>query len=97
MPLDSQPDKQSLGGTESAFKGELFSRLDGYKQVIANSKAPRDDRAYALYRAINCYAPSGYNSCGGKDVEPAVRKAWFRQLKGTFADTQWGKSLQYYW
>ncbi|AZD05618.1 hypothetical protein C4K26_0183 [Pseudomonas chlororaphis] len=97
MPLDRQPDKQSLGGTESAFKGEPFSRLEGYKQVIANSKAPRDDRAYALYRAINCFASSGNNRCGGKDVEPAVRKAWFRQLKGTFADTQWGKSLQYYW
>lgn len=65
--------------------------------MIANTKAPRDDRAYALYRAINCYAPSGNNRCGGKEVEPAVRKAWFRQLKGTFADTQWGKSLQYYW
>ncbi|OLF56724.1 outer membrane assembly lipoprotein YfiO [Pseudomonas chlororaphis] len=97
MPLDSQPDAQSLGGTEPAFKGELYSRLDGYKQVIANGKAPRPDRAYALYRAINCYAPSGYNSCGGQEVEPAVRKAWFRQLKGSFADTQWGKSLQYYW
>jgi TolA-binding protein len=97
MPLDSQPDKQSLGGTPSAFKGEPFSRLEGYKQVIGNSKAPRDDRAYALYRAINCFASSGNNRCGGKDVEPAVRKAWFRQLKGTFADTQWGKSQQYYW
>jgi hypothetical protein len=97
MPLDSQPDKQSLGSTPSAFKGEAFSRLEGYKQVIANSKAPRDDRAYALYRAINCFASSGNNRCGGKDVEPAVRKAWFRQLKGTFADTQWGKSQQYYW
>lgn len=97
MPLDSQPDKLSLGGTPSAFKGEAFSRLEGYKQVIANSKAPRDDRAYALYRAINCFASSGNNRCGGKDVEPAVRKAWFRQLKGTFADTQWGKSQQYYW
>lgn len=97
MPLDRQPDSPSLGGTPTAFKGELFSRLEGYKQVIANTKAPRNDRAYALYRAINCYASSGNNRCGGKDVEPAVRKAWFRQLKGTFADTQWSKSLQYYW
>ena len=30
-------------------------------------------------------------------VEPAVRKAWFRQIKGTYADTQWSKSLPYYW
>lgn len=97
MPLDQQPDGQSLGGTPSAFKGEPFSRLEGYKQVIANPKASRNDRAYALYRAINCYASSGNNRCGGEDVEPAVRKAWFRQLKGSLADTQWGKSLQYYW
>lgn len=97
MPLDRTPDAQTLGGTASGFKGEVFSRLDGYRQVIGNAKAPRNDRAYALYRAINCYGPSGYNSCGGKDVEPAVRKAWFRQLKTGFADTPWGKSLQYYW
>jgi len=97
MPLDQQPQADTLGGTPTAFKGEVYSRLDGYQQVFGNTKAARDDRAYALFRAINCYAPSGYNSCGGKEVEPAVRKAWFRQLKGSFADTQWGKSLQYYW
>ncbi len=97
MPLEQTRAAGSLGSSASDFKGETFSRLDGYKQVIANTKAPKNDRAYALFRAINCYAPSGYNSCGGQDVEPAVRKAWFRQLKSSFADTQWGKSLQYYW
>ena len=97
MPLEQARAAGSLGSTASDFKGETFSRLDGYKQVIGNAKAPKNDRAYALFRAINCYGPSGYNSCGGQDVEPAVRKAWFRQLKSSFADTQWGKSLQYYW
>ncbi|MCV4344067.1 tol-pal system YbgF family protein [Pseudomonas capsici] len=97
MPLDQKRHADSLGGTAPGFAGEVFSRLEGYKQVIANSKAPRDDKAYALFRAINCYAPSGYNSCNGKDVAPAVRKAWFKQLKGEFADTRWSKSLQYYW
>ena len=97
MPLEQPRAAGSLGSTESQFKGETFSRLDGYKQVIANAKAPKTDKAYALFRAINCYAPAGYNSCGGEDVAPAVRKAWFRQLKTGFADTQWGKSLQYYW
>mgnify|MGYP006921777891 CR=1 FL=1 len=67
------------------------------RTMIANAKAPKTDKAYALFRAINCYAPAGYNSCGGEDVASAVRKAWFRQLKSGFADTQWGKSLQYYW
>ncbi|WP_426136665.1 outer membrane assembly lipoprotein YfiO [Pseudomonas sp. PWP3-1b2] len=97
MPLEQARAAGSLGSTASQFPGETFSRLDGYKQVIANTKAPKNDKAYALFRAINCYSPSGYNSCGGVDVEPAVRKAWFRQLKTGFADTQWGKSLQYYW
>lgn len=97
MPLEQPRAAGSLGSTASDFKGETFSRLDGYKQVIANAKAPKTDKAYALFRAINCYAPAGYNSCGGEDVAPAVRKAWFRQLKSGFADTQWGKSLQYYW
>ncbi|MFP3494447.1 outer membrane assembly lipoprotein YfiO [Pseudomonas sp. SIMBA_059] len=97
MPLEQARAAGSLGSTASDFKGETFSRLDGYKLVIANAKAPKNDKAYALFRAINCYAPSGYNSCGGNDVEPAVRKAWFRQLKTSFADTEWGKSLQYYW
>lgn len=97
MPLEQPRAAGSLGSTDSDFKGETFSRLDGYKQVIANAKAPKTDKAYALFRAINCYAPAGYNSCGGEDVAPAVRKAWFRQLKTGFADTQWGKSLQYYW
>ncbi|AZF13658.1 outer membrane assembly lipoprotein YfiO [Pseudomonas sp. R3-18-08] len=97
MPLEQARATGSLGSTASEFKGETFSRLDGYQQVIANAKAPKTDRAYALFRAINCYAPAGYNSCGGEDVAPAVRKGWFRQLKSGYADTQWGKSLQYYW
>ena len=97
MPLEQARAAGSLGSTASDFKGETFSRLDGYRQVIGDAKAPKNDKAYALFRAINCYGPSGYNSCGGVDVEPAVRKAWFRQLKTSYADTQWGKSLQYYW
>lgn len=97
MPLEQARAAGSLGSSASDFKGETFSRLDGYKQVIGNAKAPKNDKAYALFRAINCYGPSGYNSCGGVDVQPAVRKAWFRQLKTSYADTQWGKSLQYYW
>lgn len=97
MPLEQARAAGSLGSSASQFKGETFSRLDGYKQVIGDAKAPKNDKAYARFRAINCYAPAGYNSCGGQDVTPAVRKAWFRQLKSNHADTPWGKSLQYYW
>lgn len=97
MPLDQQPGAGVLGSSEPGFKGAAFSRLNGYQTVIADGKAARDDKAYALFRAINCYAPSGYNSCGGKDVAPAARKGWFKQLKTTYGATSWGKSLQYYW
>jgi hypothetical protein len=97
MPLDQRPAAPQLASSEPGFKGPVFSRLDGYQAVIANSTAARDDKAYALYRAINCYAPSGYNSCGGKDVAQSVRKGWFKQLKSTYGATSWSKSLQYYW
>jgi len=97
MSLDQRRNADRLGGTAPGYVGEVFSRMEGYKQVIANTQAPHKDQAYALFRAINCYAPSGNNSCGGKDVEPAVRKAWFRQLKTAYADTSWGKSLLFYW
>jgi hypothetical protein len=97
MPLDQRPEADQLGGTEPAFKGPVYSRLEGYKQVIADPTADRDDKAYALYRAINCYGPSGYNGCGGNEVEQPVRKAWFKQLKGTYASTPWAKAQRYYW
>lgn len=97
MPLDQRRDAETLGGSAPGFSGAVFSRLDGYRQVIADPKTVGDHKAYALFRAINCYAPAGYNSCGGQEVEPSVRKGWFRQLKSTYATTQWGKTLQYYW
>lgn len=97
MPLDASRSADVLGGTAPGFAGQVFSRHTAYQTVIANSKASHEDKAYALFRAINCYASSGINGCGGQSVEPAVRKAWFRQLKSGFADTRWGKSLQYYW
>lgn len=97
MPLDSQPEANELGGTPSGFKGEVYSRLDGYRQVMDNAKAPREDKAYALFRAINCFAPAGYNTCGQQDIPQAERKQWFRTLKSTYADSSWAKELKYYW
>jgi hypothetical protein len=67
-------------------------------KVIADPQAGGDDEAYALFRAINCYAPSsGYNGCGRQDIAPAQRKQWFRALKTEYAATSWAKSLKYYW
>jgi len=95
--LDRQPPKDELGGTASFFPGGSYSRLEVYKSIIADPKAAADDKAYALFRAINCYAPSGNNSCGGVEVSVAQRKAWFQRLKKDYPGSAWAKDLSYYW
>jgi len=95
--LDSQPPKDELGGTPSLFPGAVFSRLELYKAIIADPAAAPSDKAYALYRAVNCYGPSGNNSCGGVEVEPAQRKAWFLRLKKDYATTSWAREQRYFW
>jgi hypothetical protein len=95
--LDNSPPKEDLGGTKSLFPGGNYSRLEVYKSIIADPKVTADNKAYALYRAINCYAPSGNNSCGGTDVDKSVRKAWFQRLKGDYAKSRWASELRYYW
>ena len=94
--LDTPPGAIELGGAPSQFTGAVFSRLDGYELIIADARAPADDRAYALYRAINCYAPSGNNECGGHDVPKSERARWFHLLKTAYAGTDWA-TLKYYW
>jgi hypothetical protein len=86
-----------LGDTPSPFPGGNFVRMDTYTAVLANPKSTRNDKAYALFRAVNCYAPSGNNDCGGKDVPQSQRKAWFATLKHDYAGTRWANALQYYW
>lgn len=86
-----------LGSAPSRFSGKTFSRGEGYLNVIDNPTAAPDLKAYALFRAINCYATTGYNHCGGKAVEQSVRKSWFQTLKTRYGNTLWAKSLKYYW
>jgi len=50
-----------------------------------------------LFRAVNCYAPSGFNACGGEDVPVAQRKAWFDRLRREFPMSPWTQKLKYYW
>ena len=95
--LDSPPPKDELGGTTSLFPGTAFSRLEIYKAIIADPAAAPADKAYALYRAVNCYAPSGNNSCGGVEVEPAQRKAWFLRLKKDYPASAWAREQRYFW
>lgn len=89
-------DALDLATRQDDFSGKPH-RLAWYQQVINDKEAEPEDKSYALYRAVMCYAPSGYNDCGGEDVDKAVRKAWFQQLKRTYPGSVWAKSLKYYW
>ncbi len=97
FPLDQQPPADELGGTPTQFGGQRYSRLDGYLQVLDASTATDEQRAYALYRAINCFAPSGYNACGAQEIELTQRKQWFAKLKSKYPKSPWAQSLKYYW
>ncbi|GAY24147.1 hypothetical protein [Sphingobium fuliginis] len=100
-------DRFSLGNGPDGFSGRPLSRADIYAAIIADKGAAAEDRAYALYRAVMCYAPSGFNGCTGpyrsyEELEAAQapqadRKAWFTELKQRYPDSRWAKSLRYYW
>ncbi|OMG69870.1 hypothetical protein [Burkholderia ubonensis] len=87
----------SLGSAPSQFPGGNYARIDSYRKVIGNAQAPADDRAYALYRAVSCFAPAGYSECGGNDIPTRTRKQWFKTLKAAYPRSKWAQSLQYYW
>jgi hypothetical protein len=95
--LDQQPSADQLGGQKSIFPGVAFSRGELYKTLIADPSTPDDARAYAYYRAIHCYEPSGVNGCGGTEVEKSVRKGWYDTLKRRYNSLGYVKSLRYYW
>jgi hypothetical protein len=90
-------DKDELGGTPGQFPGRFLPRQRIYQTIIDDAAAPAEERAYALFRAVNCYAPAGHNDCGGDDVPVATRKAWFNQLKSRYPQSAWAKQLRYYW
>ena len=96
-----------LGAGREAFPGTPLPRAAIYAALIDDRQAPPGERAYALYRAVMCYAPSGYNSCAGPyrtakdmdqaEVPKAQRKAWFLELKARYPESSWARSLRYYW
>ncbi|MEO6608492.1 MAG: hypothetical protein ABIN69_08480 [Aestuariivirga sp.] len=90
-------DKDALGGTGTLFAGAPSARHDFYTDIIKDPAAKRDDKAYALFRAVHCYEPVHINGCGGKDASLAVRKSWHDELKSKYATTPWAKELHYYW
>jgi hypothetical protein len=88
---------RSLGGTKDNFSGTPFTRSGIYEKLINRTDIPPSDNAYALYRAIYCYSPTGINGCGGKDVPMHQRKSWFHQLKSKYGSSPWSQELKYYW
>ena len=94
---DDPIDGGGLASSRPLFPGPAFLRLDAYKSVIADRGATPEEKAFALNRAIRCYAPSRYNHCGGTDVEQSQRRAWFLRLKADYPKSPWAKSLKYYW
>ncbi len=95
--LDTAPPAGELGGAVSGFPGVPNRRGAFYETAIADPRAGRADKAYALFRIVRCYAPSGYNSCGGADVPKAQRKAWFDRLHREFPKSVWAQKLRIYW
>lgn len=94
---DGAPEENEVAGGKEIFPGSEFSRGEIYKSLIAKRGISDRDRAYALFRSINCYAPTGLNQCGGQDVSVSQRKQWFNKLKSDYDNTSWAKSLKYYW
>ena len=96
-----------LGNVPDLFPGKASYRDAIYAAIIADKAAAPDLRAYALYRAVRCYAPSGYNGCAGParttaeleaaQVPLAVRKGWYDELKKRYPQSQWAKALRFYW
>ncbi|HEX9932330.1 MAG TPA: hypothetical protein VGB08_05760 [Allosphingosinicella sp.] len=97
FPFDAPPAASGLGSSRSQFPGQPYHRLEVYKSVMADTAATPDQRALALNRAIRCYGPSGYNSCGGVDVPVEQRRAWFQRLKRDYPSSRWAQTLRYYW
>jgi hypothetical protein len=87
----------ALGSSPSQFTGAAITRASLYPPIIADARAPAPERAYALFRSVMCYAPSGINDCGGTDLPKAQRKAWYEMLKHDYPDSRWARDLRYYW
>ena len=69
-----------------------------YQAVMTDPYAAAEEKSFALYKAINCFANQGDNHCGGGEEIPVeVRKGWFQTLKHRYAAMPWSKQQKYYW
>ncbi len=90
-------DGGELGSGKELFPGTAIPRGSFYRSIMADPAATPNDKAYALYRAVRCYAPAGYNSCGDEEVPIEQRKAWFNTLKRDYPASKWARELKYFW
>lgn len=95
--LDHPSPKGDLGSGPSEFPGAPYARSATYAAIIADRAAPAEDRAFALYRAVNCYRPAGDNACGGPDASKATRHGWYDTLKRDYPGSRWAKRLTLWW
>ncbi len=98
--LNTDQGADTLGHRPDQFPGTTLHRDEIYRAILADPHASPDERAYALYRAVMCYASSGRNGCGDLIHEwgdMSQRKAWFLELKHRYRASQWAKILRYYW
>jgi hypothetical protein len=86
-----------LGGTDDGFGKRDLTRLGLYLPLFDNPAAKGEDEAYALRRAIYCFATAGYNHCGDEEITIETRKEWFNKLKSRYKSLQWSKKQKYYW
>ncbi len=99
--INTWPESGGNAGLDTAIERQKPvtqpDRMALYRQVINNPNSEPEDKSFALYRAVMCYAPSGYNDCGGQDVSKAQRRQWFNQLHRDYPGNIWAKQLRYYW
>ncbi|HQQ75658.1 MAG TPA: hypothetical protein PK031_10960, partial [Pseudomonadales bacterium] len=76
-----------------------------FQQVLDDPKATADQRAYALYRSLQCFYHNddnhSYGYCEGlgnrSDYPIEKREAWFRELKSRYRESSWAKAQRVYW
>jgi len=91
------PYPDDLGHTDDGFNIKSLTRLSLYTAVIGNASAKSDDKAFALRRALYCFARTGYNHCGEEEIPVEQRKAWFKELKSKYKNSPWSIKQKYYW
>jgi hypothetical protein len=91
------PYQDQLGHADDGFNIKRLTRLSLYLAIIGNTSAQGEDEAFALRRALYCFATSGYNHCGPEEIPVEQRKAWFTKLKSKYKSSPWSLKQKYFW